>query len=58
MKPWASGPIELRNHAIVDALYTKGIDLRDIRNEINTLSKIRNSIVHSGTGSEKFLKVV
>lgn len=47
-----TGPL----NAIVDALYTKGIDLRDIRKDLMTLSEIRNSIVHTGTGSEEILE--
>jgi len=47
-----TGPL----HTIVDALYAKGIDLREIRKDLMTLSQIRNSIVHTGTGSEEILE--
>ncbi len=47
-----TGPL----NAIVDALYPKGIDLRSIRKDLTTLSEIRNSIVHTGTGSEEILE--
>jgi len=42
--------------AIVDALYTKGIDLRDIRKDIVVLTQIRNNIVPIGSGSEEILE--
>lgn len=42
--------------AIIDALYTKGIDLRDIRKDVAALSQIRNNIVHTGSGSDEILE--
>ena len=47
-----SGPL----FAIVDGLYTKGLDLRDIRKDLMMLSQIRNRIVHTGTGSDEILE--